>query len=73
MEGLFGGIDKNKKPRKPFVKTQQHTCKRCKGSTHEGTEAYCNRFDLCIEFDNGNALLAKNGQKIQCDGKNWSY
>ena len=73
METLFELPPKVAKERKPFEKTQQLICKRCKGSVHDKFGAYCDRFDLCLEFEDGKALLAKNGQPIKCDGKTWEY
>lgn len=53
--------------------TQQERCKRCRGGSHDTAGAYCHRFDLCLEFENGQALLTKNGMSVQCDGSKWSY
>ena len=70
---LFDMPPKKSKPRKPFEKTQQWTCKRCAGSVHDNAGAYCHRFDLCLEFDSGVVLLASRNAPIQCDGEKWTY
>lgn len=62
-----------KKQRKPYDNGQVYKCKRCKGSVSDKDGAYCERFDLCIEFENGKALLTKNGLPLTCDGKFWTY
>ncbi len=67
---LFDVGEKRKK-RKAFVKTQQYTCKRCKGSVHDEHGCLCIKHDLCLEFEAGEAVLVKNGRAIVCDGKNW--
>ena len=68
---LFDLPPKEKKARKPFVKTQQYICKRCEGSVHDKAGAYCKRFDLCLEFDNGACRLTKDNSSVICDGKKW--
>lgn len=68
---LFELPPKEAKERTPFKKTQRWICKRCSGSVHDKAGAYCERFDLCLEFDQGRVLLAKNGSPIKCDGKEW--
>lgn len=73
MDTLFEMPPKQKKKRKPFKKTQQWICKRCNGSVHDKEGAYCHRFDLCIHFEDGKALLDKTGTPLKCDGKKWEY
>lgn len=51
--------------------TQQERCKRCARGCADALGAYCSKFDLCLEFEDGRALLTKNGHPIQCDGKKW--
>lgn len=71
---LFDLPEKEKKRRKPFVRSQRWICKRCAGSVNDHFGCYCHRFDLCIEFEkNGDAILCKNGCELSCDGKEWSY
>ena len=49
-------------------------CKRCKGSVHDRHGAYCNRMDLCLDFEeNGEVARTKNGQLIECNGKEWQH
>jgi hypothetical protein len=74
MNTLFELPQRKFKGRKPRVKwTQQERCRRCAGSASDSDGAYCHRFDLCIEFDRGRALLTKNGLALTCDGKKWIY
>lgn len=70
---LFEMPPKAKKTRKPFKKTQQWTCKRCKYSAHDATGAYCDKFDLCLEFDDGRVFIVNGGMTIVCDGEKLSY
>ena len=72
-DSLFPLPTKHLPHRKPFQKTQRYTCKRCKGSVHDSDGAYCHRFDLCIDWSDGVAILCKNGLPLKCDGKEWSY
>lgn len=71
---LFDLGPEKKRPRKPFVKTQRWTCKRCKGSYSDDLGAYCHRFDLCLEFeDDGTVVLTKDGWPIECNGEEWKH
>jgi len=74
MDTLFElPAPKPKKKTKHIQKTQQYMCKRCHGSIHDRDGAYCRRFDLCLEFDDGKVLLLENNQSIRCDSKKWEY
>ena len=73
MDSLFELPERKKKTRKPFEKTQQYICKRCNGSVHDKDGAYCHRFDLCLEFEDGKALLTKDGWPIKCNGEEWEH
>ena len=47
-------------------------CKRCKGSVHDKIGAYCERMDLCLDFEeNGEVTTTKNGWSIECNSKEW--
>lgn len=59
--------------RKPPIRGQVYKCKRCKHSESDPTGAYCVKFDLCIEFENGKALLSKTGTELTCDKIKWTY
>ena len=73
-ETLFDIPKKQKKQRKPFVKTQRYVCRRCKGSVSDKNGAYCHRFDLCLEFtESGQACLTKDGWPIECNGEEWQH
>lgn len=67
MDTLFEMPERTPRVRGP--RKQQELCKRCDGSYSNSVSAYCERFDLCIDFHKGMSLLAKNGQSIACDGK----
>lgn len=73
MSELLFEVPATKPIRKPYDNGQVYKCKRCKGSVSDKDGAYCHRFDLCIEFENGAALLAKNGMALKCDGETWTY
>ena len=57
----------------PRKKTQVQICKRCSHGVSDKTGAYCEKFDLCIEFEDDRALLCKTGTPLTCDQSNWSY
>lgn len=48
---------------------QEAKCKACRGSK----DSYCFRFDLCLRFEDGDAIMESNDQPIQCDGKDWAW
>lgn len=58
--------------------TQQERCKRCagsyvyKGCVYKGW-AHCHRMAMNLKFDAGDVRLAKDNQRITCDGKTWQY
>jgi hypothetical protein len=69
MNTLFAMLPKGRTRRKPFVKTQRWTCKRCNDSVHDDEAAYCEKFDLCIEFtEDGRAITANGSDDITCTG-----
>ncbi len=72
-ECLFDMPEPTPQKRKPFEKTQVYVCKRCNHSVHDKYGAYCNKFDLCIEFEGKQALLSKDASPITCNKKSWSY
>lgn len=55
-------------PRKRGPRRQQERCKRCKWSASDPEGAYCRKHDVCIEFEDGQALFTKDGQAFTCDG-----
>ena len=60
------------KKRKPFVRTQRYTCKRCKGSSHVTTCLYCHKFNLVMDYGSGERdgkMFAIVGDEmVVCDG-----
>ena len=71
MKELFD-LPIKKKKRKLFIKTQRWICKRCKHSVHDEIGAYCEKMDLCLEFEeDGTVCTSKDGQSIICDKKEW--
>ena len=74
MNRLFELLLKKIKKIKFYEKTQVWICKRCKGSVHDKIGAYCSRMDLCLDFaEKGEVTRTKNGQPIECNGKEWQY
>jgi len=71
METLFEMPKRT--PRKRGPRTQQERCKRCHWSASDADGAYCRKFDVCIEFEGGNALFTKNSQPLTCDGETLDY
>ena len=59
------------KKKRKFVRTQQWICKRCKHSIHDDLGAYCEKFDLCLDFEGGHVCISNGGVEITCDGKKW--
>lgn len=59
------------KKKRKFVRTQQWICKRCKHSIHDDIGAYCEKFDLCLDFEDGHVCISNGGIEITCDGKKW--
>lgn len=60
-------------PRKRGPRRQQERCKRCRWSASDRLGAYCRKHDVCIEFEDGQALFTKDEQAFTCDGKKLDY
>ena len=70
MNTLFTLPEPVKRPRRqPQLHGQEAKCKRCRGSK----DGYCIRFDLCLRFEDGEAIMESNDQPIICDGKDWGW
>ena len=71
-DALFDLPKSQPKKRKPFVRTQRYTCKRCKESDNSGTYVYCHEFDICMECGSGERdgkMFTANGdERVVCDG-----
>ena len=51
------------------LRTQRYICKRCKSSAHDDDGAYCDKFDLCLEFaPDGYVITANGSDQVICDG-----
>lgn len=69
MNELFE-MPKERKARKPFVRTQRYICKRCNRSSCNGTLCMCWRHDVALELQADGSVITGNGsEKIVCDGK----
>jgi hypothetical protein len=71
-DALFDLPKSQPKKRKPFVRTQRYTCKRCKGSSHVTTCLYCHKFNLVMNYGSGERdgkMFTANGdERVVCDG-----
>lgn len=68
MSELFE-MTKERKVRKPFVRTQRYICKRCNHSSSQDGVCMCWKHDIALELlSNGNVITANGSEKIVCNG-----
>ena len=71
-DALFDLPKSQPKKRKPFVRTQRYTCKRCKESHRDEVRLYCDKFDLGLDYGvgerDGKMFAIVGDEMVVCDG-----